>query len=52
VNNVFLTGSDAGLRQGEMLALEWSDIDLVAQTLTVRRATWRGLTGSPKSGAI
>jgi hypothetical protein len=26
------------------------DIDFVAQTLTVRRATWRGVTGSPKSG--
>jgi integrase len=47
---LFLTGSEAGLRQGEMLALEWGDIDFVAQTLTVRRATWRGLTGSPKSG--
>lgn len=40
----------AGLRQGEIIALEWGEVDLVAATLTVRRSSWRGHVGSPKSG--
>lgn len=47
---LILAGSDAGLRQGEMIALQWSDVDLVAGTLTVRRSSWRGIVGTPKSG--
>jgi integrase len=47
---IFLVAGEAGLRQGEMLALEWGDVDLVAETLTVRRSDWRGIVGSPKSG--
>lgn len=34
-----------GLRQGELLGLEWSDIDLDAGTLTVRRALARDHRG-------
>jgi len=45
-----LLGADAGLRQGEIIALEWGDVDLVAGTLTVRRSSWKGLVGTPKSG--
>jgi integrase len=45
-----LLGADAGLRQGEMIALEWGDVDLVTGTLTVRRSSWRGIVGTPKSG--
>jgi integrase len=47
---MFLLGGEAGLRQGEIIALEWGDIDLVAGHLTVRRSVWRGIVGSPKSG--
>jgi integrase len=47
---LFLLAAEAGLRQGEMVALEWSDVDLVAGTITVRRSSWRGIVGSPKSG--
>lgn len=39
-----------GLRQGELLALEWQDCDLVAGRLLVRRAIVRGVIGTPKSG--
>ena len=45
-----LLGADAGLRQGEIIALEWGDVDLVAGALTVRRSSWRGIVGTPKSG--
>jgi integrase len=47
---LLLVAGEAGLRQGEVIALEWGDVDLVAGTLTVRRSSWRGHQGSPKSG--
>jgi integrase len=39
-----------GLRMGELLALKWEDVDLVAGRLMVRRALWRNIEGPPKSG--
>jgi len=39
-----------GLRQGELLALRWEDVDLVAGRLVVRRSAVRGIIGTPKSG--
>ena len=39
-----------GLRQGELLALRWDDIDLVAGRLMVRRSAVSGVVGTPKSG--
>ena len=37
-----LLGGDAGLRLGEIIALEWRDIDLAARRLTVERSEWQG----------
>ncbi len=45
---VVLLGGDAGLRLGEMVALEWGDIDLNTQTLNVRRQERRGKVGPTK----
>jgi integrase len=45
-----LVAGDAGLRLGEMLALEWTDIDFKNRLLTVMRNDWRGSIGAPKSG--
>lgn len=39
-----------GLRLGELLALRYEDVDLVAGRLLVRRAVARGIIGTPKSG--
>jgi integrase len=47
---LFLVAAEAGLRQGEMVALEWGDVDFVTGTITVRRSSWRGIIGSPKGG--
>lgn len=43
-----LLGGDAGLRCGEIIALEQSDVDLKRGLLTVRRAEWEGHVSSPK----
>jgi integrase len=47
---VVLLGGDAGLRCGEMMALEWTDIDLAKRQLHVRRSEWKGKVTVPKSG--
>jgi len=43
-------GGDAGLRLGEILALEWRDVDLPARRLTVQRSDWLGHVTVPKGG--
>jgi hypothetical protein len=30
--------------------VEWGDIDWNGNFLDIRRSTWRGITGTPKSG--
>ena len=40
----------SGLRQGELLALRWEDVDLVKGRLTVNQAVSRGVVSTPKSG--
>src|SRR3954467_7426204 len=49
---IVLLGGDAGLRCGEMLALEWCDIDLAKRQLCVRQSDWNGQVGTPKSGRL
>jgi integrase len=44
-----LLGGDAGLRIGEIRALDWNrDIDLIGRTLTVNAQMRHGETGTPK----
>ena len=40
-----------GLRAGEVLGLQWADIDLDRQTLQVRRSAWYGKIQTAKSVA-
>jgi integrase len=47
---MIVVGLRAGLRQGELLALRWEDVDLIAGRLMVRQAVARGVVGTPKSG--
>lgn len=46
---LYLTATMTGLRQGELLALRWRDIDWVAGVVRVRRSYTRGAFGAPKS---
>jgi integrase len=43
-----LLGGDAGLRRGELVALEQTDVGAAA--ITVQRNDWKGKVGKPKGG--
>src|SRR5438067_2202153 len=45
-----LLGGDAGLRTGEMIALEWTDLDFRRSLLHMNRSEWEGHIGTPKGG--
>jgi integrase len=47
-----LLAGEAGLRLGEMVALEWSDIDFAKGQMCVQRSAWKGRVASPKSGRL
>jgi integrase len=49
---VVLLGGEAGLRCGEMMALEWRDVDLKKRQLCVQRSTWKGHVTAPKGGRL
>jgi integrase len=46
---LYLTAAMTGLRQGELLALRWRDVDWLAGRVRVRRNYVRGEFGAPKS---
>ena len=46
---LFLVAAMTGLRQGELLALRWRDVDWPARRLRVRQNYVRGHWGTPKS---
>lgn len=48
---VVLLAGDGGLRAGEILALDWSDVDLDRRIVAVRRAEVRGVVDDTKGRA-
>jgi integrase len=40
-----------GMRNGELLGLQWRDVDIEARTLRVRRSVFNGAVSSPKTAA-
>jgi integrase len=49
---VVLLGGEAGLRCGEMIGLEWGDVDLMKRQMCIQRSEWRGHVTSPKGGRL
>jgi integrase len=49
---IALLGGEAGLRCGEMMALEWTDVDLGKRQLCVARSDWKGHVTAPKGGKV
>jgi integrase len=52
---IVLLGGEAGLRCGEIMALEWQDVDLARAPrgqITVARSDWKGHITLPKGGKI
>jgi len=51
-HDMILLALKTGLRFGEIIALNWEDIDFPHKLLTVRHSIVRGIMGSPKSNKI
>ena len=49
---IVLLGGEAGLRCGEMMALEWKDVDLAKRQVCVQRSDWNGQVTTPKGGRL
>jgi integrase len=49
---VVLLGGEAGLRHGEIAALQWSDVNFAKRQLCVQRSAWKGHTDAPKGGRL
>ena len=49
---IVLLGGEAGLRCGEMIALEWDDIDLGRRQACIQRSNWDGHITAPKGGRL
>jgi len=51
-HEMILFALKSGLRFGEIIALNWEDVDFSHKLLTVRHSIVRGIMGSPKSNKI
>ena len=49
---IVLLSGEAGLRCGEMMALERSDVNLRKRQLCVQRSDWKGHVTTPKGGRL
>ncbi|MBK5211601.1 MAG: site-specific integrase [Coriobacteriia bacterium] len=47
--SLFFTAIFTGMRLGELLALQWSDIDWKSGTIRVKRSVWNGTFQEPKT---
>ena len=49
---IALLGGEAGLRCGEIIGLEWTDVDLAKRQMCIQRSEWRGHVTVPKGGRL
>jgi integrase len=49
IRTLFLSALKTGMREGELIALEWPDLDLIAAVARVRRTCTDGIVHEPKN---
>jgi integrase len=49
---ITLLGGEAGLRCGEIIALQWKDVDLQKRQMYIQRSEWKGHVTAPKGGRL
>ncbi len=49
---IVLLGGEAGLRCGEIMALEWTDVDLSKRQPRIERSDWKGHVTVPEGGRL
>ena len=49
---IYLTAAFTGLRQGELIALRWRDVDFAGSAIRVRASYTNGHLTTPKSGKV
>lgn len=47
---IVLLGGEGGMRVGEIVALEWRDVDLDRRQISIRHSDWKGQLTMPKNG--
>jgi integrase len=47
---ILLTALRTGARQGELIGLQWGDIDWNGKFIEIRRSNWNGYISTPKNG--
>ena len=52
IRDMIFTVLKTGLRLGELLAVEWGDLNLSLKQLTIRQSVSRGIVGSTKTNKI
>ncbi len=48
---LYVLAVTTGMRQGELLGLQWADVDFDSRVLRVRRTVWAGKSSAPKTAA-
>jgi integrase len=49
---IVLLGGESGMRCGEIMALEWRDVDFTKRQLCIERSDWKGHVTAPKGGRL
>ncbi len=49
VRTITLVGIMGGLRVGEILGLQWQDVNFASRTIRIQHAVYRGVLGTPKT---
>jgi len=52
IRTMILTALRTGMRHGELIALQWEDVDLKNRRVCIRRCSVKGVVGTTKNGRV